>query len=133
MRNHILRKILIVIIFIAPIFPWSGCKKQAKCGCGGDVLYSLTKIQSKVYFNESGATITCQTLDNPYATYYFCNPGAMFPKLKGYKSGDILMVTGQVFWECNYLSQSSNYAYQSYYKVYMIMVSDVEEDLYGKK
>jgi hypothetical protein len=57
----------------------------------------------------------------------------MFPKLADYKSGDVLQVSGQVFWECNYLYQSSNSSYSSYYKVYDIKVTDVTVDLYGKK
>ena len=117
---------------LAPVLSYTGCKKQAKCGCDGDVLFSLTKVQAYVYWT-SAASITCVSMSDPYSTYNFCNPGEMFPKLKDYKSGDLLLVSGQAFWECNYLYQSSNYSYGSYYKVYMIQVSDVSVDLYGKK
>jgi hypothetical protein len=133
MRGHIIRRILVIVIIIAPVFSYSGCKKQAKCGCNGDVLFTLTNEYATVYYNEGGASITFQTLSDPYSTYNFCNPGEMFPKFTDYKSGDVLMVSGSVFWECNYLYQSSNYSYQSYYKVYEIKVTDVTVDLYGKK
>ncbi len=133
MRGQIIRKILVVLIIAAPVFSYSGCKKQSKCGCDGDALFKLTNAQSTVYFNETGTTITFSTIDNPYSTYNFCNPGEMFPKFTDYKSGDVLLVSGQVFWECNYLYQSSNSSYSSYYKVYMIQVTDVTVDLYGKK
>ena len=133
MRGHIIRKILVVLIIIIPVFSYSGCKKQAKCGCGKDVLATLIKEEAKVYYNETGTVITFTTLSNPYATYNFCNPGEMFPKLADYKSGDILEVSGFVYWECNYLYQSSNYSYQQYYKVFMIQVTDVEKNLFGKK
>jgi hypothetical protein len=133
MRVHILRKILVVFIFFAPVISYSGCKKQAKCGCDGDVLFSLTSEPSTVYFNETGTNIQFMTLADPYSTYYFCNPTEMFPKLTDYKSGDVLQVSGRVFWECNYLYQSSNSSYQTYQKVYQIMVSDVTVNLYGKK
>lgn len=132
MRGLIIRKILVVLIMLAPVLSYTGCKKQAKCGCDGDVLFSLTKVQAYVYWT-SAASITCVSMSDPYSTYNFCNPGEMFPKLKDYKSGDLLLVSGQAFWECNYLYQSSNYSYGSYYKVYMIQVSDVSVDLYGKK
>jgi hypothetical protein len=56
----------------------------------------------------------------------------MYSKLADYKSGDILLVSGYVYWECNYVYQSSNYQYQSYYKVYMVEVTDVYKNLYGK-
>lgn len=133
MRDHIIRKVLVVFIILVPIFSYSGCKKQAKCGCDGDVLFSLDRTQATVYYNESGTSITFQTLSDPYSTYNFCNPGEMFPRLKDYKSGDVLLVSGHTYWECNYLYQSSNYSYQTYYKVYMIQVTDVTVDLYGKK
>jgi hypothetical protein len=133
MRGQIIRKILVVFIILAPAFSYSGCKKQAKCGCDGDVLFTLDLAQATVFFNETGSNITFTLLSDPYSTYNFCNPGEMFPKLKDYKSGDVLQVSGSAFWECNYLYQSSNYSYQTYYKIYMIQVTDVTVDLYGKK
>ena len=133
MRGQIIRKILAVLIILAPVFSYSGCRKQAKCGCGKDILFTLTNEQATVYYNETGTSITFTRVSNPYETYNFCNPGEMFPKFTDYKSGDVLQVSGHVYWECNYLYQSSNYSYGSYYKVYMIQVTDVTVDLYGKK
>jgi hypothetical protein len=132
MRGNVIRKILVVLIFITPLISYSGCKKQAACGCGKDVLYTLNDTPCYVYFSEAGAGITFLTLGDPYSTYNFCNPTEMFPKLADYKSGDILLVSGFVYWECNYVYQSSNYQYQSYYKVYMCEVTDVYKNLYGK-
>jgi len=133
MRGRIIRKLLVIMIIIAPMVSYSGCKKQAKCGCGKDVLYSLDHVQATVYFNDSGTNITFTTLNDPYSTYNFCNPTEMFPSLKDVNSGDVLLVSGDVFWECNYLYQTSQYSYQTYYKVYMIQVSQVGLDVYGKK
>jgi hypothetical protein len=132
MRSYMIRKFLVAIIIIAPVFSYSGCKKQAKCGCDGDTLFTLTNTQATVYYNATGTNITFTTTADPYSTYNFCNPGEMFPKFTDYKSGDVLLVSGRVYWECNYLYQSSNYSYQTYYKVYMIQVSDVTVNLYGK-
>jgi hypothetical protein len=133
MRGHIIRKILVVLIIFTPVFSYSGCRKQAKCGCGKDILFTLTNEQATVYYNEAGTSITFTRLSDPYSTFNFCNPGEMFPKFKDYKSGDILLVSGHAYWECNYLYQTSNYSYPTYYKVYMIQVTDVTIDLYGKK
>jgi len=134
MRGQLIRKLLVIMIIFAPVVSYTGCKKQAKCGCDGDLLFTLTKSQAYVYFNETGSTITFTPVDNPYSTYNFCNPGEMFPKLAESKPGDILLVSGDAFWECNYLYQQSNSSYQtSYYKVYMMHVTNVESDLYGKK
>lgn len=132
MRGNIIRKILVALIVIIPVFSTTDCKKQAKCGCDGDVLFTLTNEQATVYYNETGTSITFQRLSNPYETYNFCNPGEMFPKFKDYKSGDVLLVSGHAYWECNFLYQSSNYSY-GLSKVYMVQVTDVTVDLYGKK
>ena len=132
MREHIIRKLLVILIIVTPVFSYSGCKKQAKCGCNGDTLFTLTSSQATVYYNTTGTSITFTLASDPYATYNFCNPTQMFPKFTDYKSGDILLVTGRVFWDCNYLYQSSNSSYTSYYKVYQVQVSDVSVNLYGK-
>jgi len=131
MMISILRKILVVIIITLPVVIDLGCKKQAKCGCGKDILFDLTDEQAKVYFTETSASFS--PVSNPYATYYFCNPEEMYSKLSEYKTGDFLLVSGHVYWECNYLYQASNYSYQMYYKVYMIQVTEVITELYGKK
>jgi hypothetical protein len=133
MRGNTLRKILVALIIVAPIISYSGCKKQAKCGCGKDVLFTLTNNSAYVYYNETGTNISFQILGDSYSTYYLCNPGEMFPKLADSKSGDILLVSGHTYWDCNYVSQSSNSSYRSYYKVYNVQVTDLTLDLYGKK
>jgi hypothetical protein len=133
MKKNILRKILVILIIIAPAVSYSGCKKQAKCGCGKDVLFTLTNQPAHVYFNEAGTTIYFTTLSDPYSTYNFCNPSEMFKTMTEYKSGDELLVSGHAYWNCSYLSQSSNSSYQSYYKVYDVQVTNVYMDMYGKK
>ena len=134
MQVKIIRKLLIILILAIPLFSTTDCKKQAKCGCDGDILFTLTRTQAKVYFNEGGASIWFTRLDDPYSTYFFCNPGEMFTKMTDAKSGDILLVSGHAFWECNFLYQSSNYSYYSSpYKTYQMQVTDVLIDLYGKK
>jgi hypothetical protein len=69
---------------------------------------------------------------NPYSTYYFCNPSEMFPKLKDAKQGDVLLLSGHVYWNCTYTYQASNSSYQSMYQVYDVQVTNLELDLYGK-
>jgi hypothetical protein len=133
MLVKIIRKLLLVLLVTVPLFYIPGCKKQVKCGCGNDVLFTLTDQEARVYYNENGTNIYCILVNDSYSTYHFCNPGEMFPKLTDYKSGDILLVSGSVYWECNYLYQASNYTYQPLYKVYMIEAANVYINLYGKK
>ncbi|MGA2407513.1 MAG: hypothetical protein ABSF81_12315 [Bacteroidales bacterium] len=133
MKGNIVRKILVALIIIAPVISYTGCKKQPKCGCGKDVLITLTNSQANVYYNATGTSIYFQTLGDPYSTYYFCNPSEMFSKLTDAKSGDLLLVSGSVYWDCNYVYQSSNSSYQNIYKVYDVQVTDLTLNLYGKK
>jgi hypothetical protein len=134
MRGTLIRKILVILIIVLPAISYSGCKKQKKCGCGKDVLYTLTNQSAYVYFNETGNVMYMMAVGDPYSTYHFCNPVEMFEKVKNYKSGDELLVSGHVYWECNYVYQSSNNSYQtSMYKVYNIQATNVFLDMYGKK
>ncbi len=132
MRIHLIRKLFIALVLLAPVLSYTGCKKQAKCGCNGDVLYTLKGSQAYVYFNEDGSSIFFTLTVDPYSTYNFCNPGEMFPKLSNYKSGDILDVYGDVFWDCTYVMQSSSSPYGSYRKVYQVMGTDISINPYGK-
>lgn len=133
MIGNPLRKILVALIIIAPVITSTDCKKQAKCGCGKDVLFTLTNSSAYIFFNETGTSISFQSLGDQFSTYYFCNPGEMFPNLKDSKSGDILQISGYVYWDCNYVQQASNSSYTSMYKIYNVQVTDLTVDLYGKK
>ena len=131
MRGNIIRRILVALIIFAPALSYTGCKKQAKCGCGKDVLSTLAATSCYIYWTD-GATITAMVVGDAYSTYVFCNPSEMFPKLADAKQGDILQVSGSVYWDCTYVSQSSNSSYQSLYKTYDIQVTDMSINLYGK-
>jgi hypothetical protein len=131
MIGNTIRKILVGLIILAPVFSYTGCRKQPKCGCGKDVLYTLTNSSAYFYW-DTGATISFRTVGDPYSTYTLCNPSEMLQKLADAKSGDILLVSGQVYWDCNFLYQQSNSSYQSYYKAYNCQATDLTLDLYGK-
>lgn len=136
MAAKAIRKVIVLLIIILPLLADLGCKKQAKCGCGKDVLYELEFEEATVYFNEELTNIQFSPTANPYSTYYFCNPGEVRSQLSENKSGDILFVSGKVYWNCNYIYSQSNYSYsysyQSLYRVYDIEVSQVSTNLYGK-
>ena len=132
--GNLVRKIFIILLIAIPAFTFTDCKKQKKCGCGKDVLFSLTESPCNVFYNETGTIIYLQAVGDPYSTYSFCNPVEMYPKIKDYTSGEELLVSGHVYWDCNYVWQSSNNSYQtSMYKQYNIQVTDAYLDMYGKK
>jgi hypothetical protein len=133
MRSNIVRKILVALIIIAPAVSYTGCKKQAKCGCGKDVISTLTNASVNVIFNDTHSILYFQPVGNLYAQYNFCNPSEIIPKLADVKSGDIMLVSGHVYWNCNYVSQASNSPQQSYFKIYDCDATDLTINLYGKK
>jgi hypothetical protein len=131
MTGNTFKRILVALIIIAPIITYSDCKKQARCGCGKDALSTFAGTSCYIYWTD-GATITAMAVGDAYSTYIFCNPSEMFPNLKDAKSGDVLQVSGPVYWDCNYVYQSSNSSYQSIYKTYDIQVTALSLNLYGK-
>ncbi|MBG0860979.1 MAG: hypothetical protein IQL11_15885 [Bacteroidales bacterium] len=133
MRGYIIRKILVVLLMILPVFSWSGCKKQKKCGCGKDILFSLDEElldYSDIVYNSDG---TNAYFSIGYSTYYFCNPSEMHAAFKDISADDQILLSGDAFWECSYLMNASNSYYYSLYKVYNIQVTGLKSYLYGKK
>lgn len=131
MRGIILRRILVALIIIAPALSYTGCKKQARCGCGKDALLTLSEASCIITWTD-GSTIWANVVGDAYSTYIFCNPTEMFPKLADAKSGDILQLSGPVYWDCNYVYQSSNSSYMSLSKTYDVQVTALTQNLYGK-
>jgi len=138
MKSYIFRKIVVALIFILPVFSWSGCKKQVKCGCDGDVIRTMTSElmdRSKITYSSDGTSAYFTvTSGYGYDTYYFCNPGEMFQQYKDLEGEDQIILSGDIFWECTYMMNSSNYNYYTYYyKMYNINVTEMKSYLYGKK
>ena len=129
----ILRKLTVIVIMLAPIVAYQGCKKQAKCGCGKDVIFELTNKQVIVQYSETSMTAVFYPVFNTNgATYYFCNPGAWIDSLKKLNTNNYLLLSGKAYYECNYLMNSGNYPYQMP-PVYQVDVTSIMEDNYGKK
>ena len=132
MSGKIIRKLAIALIILAPVISYTGCKKQPKCGCGKDALRTIANVPAYIYWQTS-ASITFMVVGDAYSTYYFCNPSEMYPNLKDAKSGDILLVSGHVYWNCQYVYQSSNSSYYNPYQAYDVQVTGLTLDLYGKE
>jgi hypothetical protein len=138
-----IRKLLVVLIILLPVVSYTGCKKQAKCGCSGDILYSITDQifdHSSIVYNASGTNayfFVYSGLGAYQDTYYFCNHSEMFATYNSINSRDQVKLSGDLYWDCSYVqsaSQSGSSSYESsYYKVYNIKVTKIESSLYGKK
>jgi hypothetical protein len=132
MRSNILGKIVLVLLILVPILVDPGCKKQPKCGCGKDVLYTLDSALVTIYYNEASRSAYFYPYTYTGATYYFCNPGKWIDTLKTMNTEEYLLLSGKVYYECNYLYNSGNYSYQIP-AVYQVDVTSIQEDNYGKK
>lgn len=132
MRSKYTQKTILLIIILLPLVFNIECKKQPKCGCGNDVIFTLNDAQVYVQYNESSNTVLFYPSVATGATYYFCNPSQWMDSLKKLNTREYLLISGDVFYECNYLYQSSNYYYQIP-PVYQVEVTSVREDNYGKK
>jgi hypothetical protein len=131
MKSIIFQKSIIVLIILTPLITDLGCKKQPKCGCGKDVIFELAEDAFNVYYSESARTAYFSAMSTG-STYYFCNPGKWIDTLITYTSGQELLISGKVFYECNYLMNAGNYGYYMP-PVYQVDVTDIKENNYGKK
>lgn len=129
-------KVIIRLLFAGSLLSLmfiGSCKKQPKCGCDGDVIDELEDFAVYMYYDTTSNSAWFQPISNRNSTYTFCNASEHLDELKKYESGAYLLVSGHVFWECNYVMRASNNPYySSYYKAYMVEVTDVYENLYGK-
>lgn len=137
MNSYLVRKIIIASIILFPVFSFNGCKKQAKCGCGKDVLFSLNDQlmdYSSITYASNGATAYFAVSNGVSADYYhFCNPTEMYQVYTALKGQTQIKLSGDVYWDCTYMMNSSNSYYYSYYKVYNIQITGLKSSLYGKK
>jgi hypothetical protein len=136
MKSKIIHNILVILIILLSAISYSGCKKQAKCGCGKDVVFSYDSAffnYSDITFSENGATGSFQQYNGIYYdTYYFCNPKEWYAIYDSIQDIEQILISGDVFWDCSYVN-SQSYSYNSYYKVYNIQVTQMIPYLYGKK
>lgn len=132
MKSKILQKITILSVILIIVLLYYGCKKQPKCGCGKDMIFELTDAQVLVQYIEASSTVVFYPSTGSGSTYYFCNPTEWIDSLKKLNIQEYLLLSGKVYYECNYLMSSGN----SYYQmppVYQVEVSSIKEDNYGKK
>lgn len=96
------------------------------------MIFSLDSSKVMVSYSESSNTAVFYPIVNTGSTYYFCNPGKWIDTLKTMNTTQPLILSGKVYYECNYLYNSSNYYYQIP-PVYQVEVSLIVTDNYGKK
>lgn len=132
MKRYFAGKIFVVLVIIAPLFAGHSCKKQEKCGCDGDKLFTITNVlfnYSDIYVTGNGGTMQ---FSEGYDTYYFCNPTTMYSTYQGLNADEQVLISGDVYWDCNYVSMAGQSYYSYYMKSYNINVTEMKSYLYGK-
>ncbi len=137
MKLKIIRKVLVAMVIIFPLFAGNGCKDD-KCGCyKGDMQDSQISFPlntSDIIYTDNG---TSAYFEQGYSRYYFCNPVAMYETYKEIEDNNYPLVelVGDTYWNCNYVYRRSSNSYYQYYNYsveYDIMVSYIEPILDGK-
>jgi len=132
--KRILANGALALLVIAGVISMAGCKKQPKCGCDGDALDSLNQVHVNIQYDAVTKSAQFTALGNPYSIYYFCNPSEFMDKIKTFEQGAEILVSGEYFYECNYLMNAGNSggSYYSMYRIYQIRVTYVGAYDYGK-
>jgi hypothetical protein len=130
--KRILANGALALLIIAGVSSMAGCKKQPKCGCDGDALDTLKQAHVYISYNAETKSAQFRPLWSNYDIYYFCNPSAFMDKLTTFEQGAEILVSGEYFYECNYLMNAGNGGSYSMYRIYQIKVTDVEVWGYGK-
>jgi hypothetical protein len=122
----------LALLGILAIVSDSGCKKQPKCGCDGDMLDSIDQAHVYISYNEEKNIAQFTSMYDSYSIYYFCNPQEYMGELTKFEQGEEILVSGEYFYDCTFLMNSSNSGNYSPYKVYQIKVTAVASYDYGK-
>lgn len=131
-RNRIIANAVLVLLIITGAIMAGGCKKQPKCGCDGDALDSLATTHVYITYDATTKSARFSPIWDNYSVYYFCNPSEWMSELTKYSQGEEILISGQYFYECNYLMNASNSYYYSYMKIYQVDVTNVAAYEYGK-
>jgi len=132
--QRILANGALTLLLFAGVISMAGCKKQPKCGCDGDALDTLKQAHVYISYNAETKSAQFRPLWSNYDIYYFCNPSEFMDEMKTFEQGAEILVSGEYFYECNYLMNAGNSggSYYSMYRIYQIRVTDVAAYDYGK-
>lgn len=131
-RSRMLATLGLVLAVAILVAMTAGCKKQPKCGCDGDALDSLNLEHVFISYDEVNKTARFSRIWDNYSIFYFCNPSQWISELSKFSQGEEILVSGEYFYECNYLMSSSNSYYYNYMRIYQIKVTAVLAHEWGK-
>ena len=115
-------------IFIFGVLVFSlqpGCQKQPKCGCDGDVRFSLIEAEGTIIYNEETSYAQFQTSVS-YAHFEICDAGEVMDMLTPFEQGETVLVSGDAFDDC--YKRVNPYAYSNY----MLRLTEIKKDEFDK-
>jgi len=112
-----------IFIFVILVFSLQpGCKKQPKCGCDGDVRFTLSEERGTLTYDEVTSYAQFQT-SVPYAQFEICDAGSVMDLLTPFESGETVLVSGDAYDDC-YKMVNPYAAYSNY----MLRLTEVKKD-----
>ena len=101
---------VVMVTVLALAFTSGACNKEKKCGCDGEIKFDLTEVPGTIYYQDTKFTYFIS--DGIYSYFTLCNAEEMWDKIKKFKTGEHVLVSGGVGDDC--MKQVSAYAYNNY-------------------
>lgn len=115
----------IFMIGVLVLFSQPGCKKQPKCGCDGDVRFTITYTKGSIYYNEETGYAEFQPSDI-YSRFEICDAAEVMDMLTPFEQGETVLVSGDAFDDCYKI-------YNPYASAnYMLNLTEIKEDEFDK-
>ena len=111
-------------IFIFGVLVFSlqpGCKKQPKCGCDGDVRFTITETKGTIIYNEETSYAQFQPSEI-YSRFEICDAGEVMDMLTPFEQGETVLVSGDAYDDC--YKMVNPYAYANY----MLRLTEIKKD-----
>lgn len=115
-----------IFLFVILVFSLQpGCKKQPKCGCDGDVRFSLTETRGTILYNVETSYAQFQPGD-VFSTFEICDAGSVMDLLTPFEQGETVLVSGDAYDDC--YKMVNPYAYANY----MLRLTEIKKDEFDK-
>ncbi len=99
-----------LLVMLLLLVTAGSCSKEKKCGCDGEIKFELNEVPGTIYYEDTKFTYFIS--DGIYSYFTLCEPDSAWEMVKKFKSGEHVLVSGEVADDC--MKQISAYAYANY-------------------
>ena len=111
---NLFKKVSLVILF-SFLFVNNGCKEE-KCGCEGEVLFTITKSPGILSYNED-TKFSSIASTQIYGSYFtICDPIEVWDMVSQFEDGADVLVWGRAADDC---AKKTNPMYQNFYTLHL--------------